>query len=68
MIMLMNILQKLTKKYLGIGKYYYRKPQHKRIILKIKPEKVIGLSLCPAFYFLAYYPWKKYNNDNMEML
>ena len=51
-------LQKLAKKYLGIGKYYYRKPQHKRVILKIKPEKIIGLSLCPAFYFLAYYPWK----------
>ena len=23
-------LQKLAKKYLGIGIYYYRKPQHKR--------------------------------------
>ncbi|HYZ60249.1 MAG TPA: PPOX class F420-dependent oxidoreductase, partial [Nitrososphaeraceae archaeon] len=45
-------LKKLAKKYLGIGKYYYRKPNHKRIILKIKPEKVMGLSIHPAFYFL----------------
>ena len=56
-------LQKLAKKYLGIGKYYYRKPQHKRVILKIKPKKIIGLSLHPAFYFLGYFPWK-----NKEMV
>ena len=52
-------LKKLAKKYLGIGRYYYRKPSHKRIILKIKPEKVLGLSIHPAFYFLAYTPWNK---------
>jgi PPOX class probable F420-dependent enzyme len=52
-------LKKLAKKYLGIGKYYYRKPNHKRIILKIKPEKVMGLSIHPAFYFLAYSPWNR---------
>jgi PPOX class probable F420-dependent enzyme len=52
-------LKKLAKRYLGIGKYYYRKPNHKRIILKIKPEKVMGLSIHPAFYFLAYSPWNK---------
>lgn len=52
-------LKKLAKRYLGIGKYYYRKPTHKRIILKIKPEKVMGLSIHPAFYFLAYSPWNK---------
>lgn len=46
-------LKKLAKKYLGIGKYYYRKPHHRRIIIKIKPEKVLGLSIHPAFYFLA---------------
>ena len=45
-------LKKLAKKYLGMGRYYYRKPSHKRIILKIKPEKVMGLSIHPAFYFL----------------
>jgi PPOX class probable F420-dependent enzyme len=52
-------LKRLAKKYLGIGRYYYRKPNHKRIILKIKPEKIMGLSIHPAFYFLAYSPWNK---------
>ena len=52
-------LKRLAKKYLGIGRYYYRKPSHKRIILKFKPEKVLGLSIHPAFYFLAYSPWNK---------
>lgn len=52
-------LKKLAKRYLGIGKYYYRKPNHRRIILKIKPEKVMGLSIYPAFYFLAYSPWNR---------
>jgi PPOX class probable F420-dependent enzyme len=52
-------LKKLAKKYLAIGKYYYRKPNHKRVILKIKPEKIMGLSIHPAFYFLAYSPWLK---------
>ncbi|MFL6309841.1 MAG: PPOX class F420-dependent oxidoreductase [Nitrososphaera sp.] len=51
-----NHLHKLAKKYLGIGKYYYRKPAHKRVIIKIKPEKVMGISIHPAFYFLAYSP------------
>jgi len=49
-------LHKLAKKYLGIGKYYYRKPKAKRVIIKVKPEKVMGLSGHPAFYFLAYLP------------
>lgn len=49
-------LKRLAKKYLGIGRYYYRRPKHKRIILKIKPEKIMGLSIHPAFYFLAYLP------------
>jgi PPOX class probable F420-dependent enzyme len=52
-------LKRLARKYLGIGKYYYRKPNHKRIIVKIKPEKTMGLSIHPAFYFLAYSPWNK---------
>ncbi|HXW12270.1 MAG TPA: TIGR03618 family F420-dependent PPOX class oxidoreductase [Nitrososphaeraceae archaeon] len=52
-------LKRLAKRYLGIGKYYYRKPNHKRVILKIKPEKIMGLSIHPAFYFLAYSPWLK---------
>jgi len=52
-------LKKLAKRYLGLGKYYYRKPNHKRIIIKIHPEKVMGLSIHPAFYFLAYSPWTK---------
>jgi len=49
-------LKRLAKKYLGIGKYYYRKPSHKRIIIKIQPEKIMGISIYPAFYFLAYSP------------
>ena len=52
-------IKKLAKRYLGIGKYYYRKPNHKRVIIKIKPEKIMGLSIHPAFYFLAYSPWNK---------
>jgi PPOX class probable F420-dependent enzyme len=52
-------LKRLAKKYLGIGKYYYRKPKHKRTIIKIQPEKIMGLSIHPAFYFLAYSPWNK---------
>ena len=52
-------LKRLAKRYLGLGKYYYRKPDHKRIILKIKPENIMGLSIHPAFYFLAYSPWNK---------
>ena len=44
-------LKRLAKKYLGIGRYYYRKPDHKRIILRIQPEKIMGLSIHPAFYF-----------------
>ncbi|HEY9387704.1 MAG TPA: PPOX class F420-dependent oxidoreductase [Nitrososphaeraceae archaeon] len=51
-------LHKLAKKYLGIGKYYYRQPKHRRVILKVKPEKIMGLSLHPAFYFLAYSPYR----------
>ena len=51
-----NHLHKLAKKYLGIGKYYYRKPSQKRVIIKIKPEKIMGISIHPAFYFLAYSP------------
>jgi PPOX class probable F420-dependent enzyme len=50
-------LKKLAKKYLGLGKYYYRPPKNKRVILKITPEKIMGLSLHPAFYFLGYSPW-----------
>jgi PPOX class probable F420-dependent enzyme len=57
-------LRKLALKYLGFGKYYYRKPNHKRIILKVKPEKIMGLSLHPAFYFLAYSPFDKQGQTN----
>ena len=53
-------LKKLAKRYLGIGKYYYRVPNRKRVILKIKPEKATGLSIHPAFYFLAYSPWSRH--------
>ena len=50
-------LRTLAQKYLGFGKYFYRKPKDKRIILKVKPDKIMGLSLHPAFYFLAYSPF-----------
>ena len=53
-------LKKLAKRYLGIGKYYYREPNRRRIILKIMPEKATGLSIHPAFYFLAYSPWNRH--------
>jgi PPOX class probable F420-dependent enzyme len=49
-------IRRLAKKYLGIGKYYYRKPKHPRVIMKIKPEKIVGMSINPASLFLAYYP------------
>jgi PPOX class probable F420-dependent enzyme len=49
-------LKKLAKRYLGIGK----EPNRRRVILKIKPEKVMGLSTHPAFYFLAYSPWNRH--------
>src|SRR5207245_5889384 len=50
-------LKRLAKKYLRIGKYYCRKPNHKRIIIKIQPEKIMALSIYPTFYFLTYSPW-----------
>jgi PPOX class probable F420-dependent enzyme len=56
-------LHKLAKKYLGIGRYYYRRPKHRRVILKVKPEKIMGLSLHPAFYFLAYSPYRSEIKD-----
>jgi PPOX class probable F420-dependent enzyme len=31
---------RLAKKYLGMDKYPYRSPNEKRVILKIKPEKI----------------------------
>ncbi len=34
-------LHKLAKRYLGIGKYYYRKPKDKRVIIKVKPDKMM---------------------------
>ncbi|MDQ3836025.1 MAG: hypothetical protein M3270_03720 [Thermoproteota archaeon] len=49
-------LHELARKYLGIGKYYYRKPAHKRVTIKIESDKVMEISIYPAFYFLAYSP------------
>jgi hypothetical protein len=48
-------LKKLTKRHLGIGKYYYRNLNHKRIILKIKPEKVMRLAIYPALFPCIFY-------------
>ncbi len=36
-------VDKLAKKYLGVDKYPFRSPTEKRIILKIKPEKVFHM-------------------------
>jgi PPOX class probable F420-dependent enzyme len=33
-------IDKLAKKYLGIDKYPFRSPREKRVILKVKPEKI----------------------------
>jgi len=33
-------IDKLAKKYFGLDKYPYRTPDEKRIIVKIKPEKI----------------------------
>jgi PPOX class probable F420-dependent enzyme len=38
----------LTKKYLGQNEYPFRRPNEKRIIFKIKPEKVFILPEFPA--------------------
>jgi PPOX class probable F420-dependent enzyme len=37
-------IDKLAKRYLGVDKYPFRAPNEKRIILKIKPEKIFQLS------------------------
>lgn len=34
---------RLAKKYMGLDKYPYRSPDEKRVILKIKPEKIFHL-------------------------
>jgi hypothetical protein len=36
-------IDKLAKKYMGLDKYPGRSPGKKRIILKIKPEKVFHM-------------------------
>ncbi len=33
-------IDKLAKKYFGVDKYPYHSPEEKRIIIKIKPEKI----------------------------
>jgi PPOX class probable F420-dependent enzyme len=37
-------IDKLAKRYLGVDKYPFRSPDEKRIILKIKPEKIYHMS------------------------
>lgn len=37
-------VDKLAKKYLGVDKYPFRSPSEKRIILKVKPEKVFHMA------------------------
>ena len=38
-------IDKLAKKYLGVDKYPTRSPNEKRIIIKIKPEKIFHISI-----------------------
>lgn len=38
-------IDKLAKRYLGVDKYPLRNPDEKRIILKIKPEKIFQMSV-----------------------
>ena len=38
-------IDKLAKKYLGQDKYPFRTPEERRVILKIKPEKVFGINI-----------------------
>lgn len=38
-------IDELAKRYLGVEKYPYRRPGEKRLILKIKPEKVFHLKI-----------------------
>ena len=40
-------INKLTKKYMGIENYPFRQQGEKRIVLKIKPEKVFVLPALP---------------------
>lgn len=49
------------KKNLGFEKYYYIKPNHERMNLKIKIEKIIHMSIHPAFCFLSTLHDKKDN-------
>lgn len=37
-------IDKLAKKYLGVDKYPFRAPSEKRVILKVKPDKVFHMS------------------------
>ena len=46
-------LRRLAKSYLGTGKYYYSKPNHKRLIFKIRPEKIMDILIRRAICFLA---------------
>ncbi len=43
-------INKLTKKYMGIENYPFRQAGEKRIVLKIKPEKVFVLPDLPMNY------------------
>lgn len=38
-------IDKLAKKYLGKDKYPFRAPRERRVLLKIKPEKVFGINI-----------------------
>jgi len=43
-------INKLTKKYMGVENYPFRQANEKRIVLKIKPEKVFVLPDLPMNY------------------
>ena len=37
-------IDKMAKKYLGVDKYPFARPGEKRILLKVKPEKVFHMA------------------------
>ena len=58
-------INKLTKKYMGIDNYPFRQQGEKRIVLKIKPEKVFVL---PDLPMNQEYRYIIFLNSNLEIL
>ena len=56
---------KLTKKYMGKDKYPFRRPEERRIIFKILPEKVFVL---PELKMNTDWLFFMFQNSNLEIL